>query len=445
MLLKIFLKQIKNIFKSNSFLQWLELAVVAGLVFVYLTNRSVILLRQWLTYPAVDVWRLSAGILHGYVLLIFSSAPFVLLYLIPRQKELRLFYGQPLRRKDLYVVLGYYYHKYQILPLLLFLIPWFALSLISPPAGLLLLTGALLYSAVIFQLSFYLFFNSSGTRRFMFFMFYIIGIHTPVSVFLGFLFPGIFLGLFDFLFLIAVGLFLVKVGRTRPYVDLAGLYPLPKKNYLNKKTKPSVSAGLFFLPSNLQMLFKDYWLSVWRNPAYRRLKWITLVVYLAVLWLIWRQHPADAGLWLSLAGMALIYLHYSNYFNRKYVLPEPEWFFKTLPQHFVPVWLAKFLSESIFIFLLLTAHGLFLLFHGFNLAAQLNLLGLLLLFSLFTVSTMINFQILFYDQPRLAGYAYHFMMLFIVVLSLNYRLVGPLTALLLLGFYFIKAYKFFRT
>ena len=65
--------------------------------------------------------------------------------------------------------------------------------------------------------------------------------------------------------------------------------------------------------------------------------------------------------------------------------------------------------------------------------AQINLLAILVFFGLFTVSAILNFQILFYDDPRLGGYAYHFLIIFVVVLTFNYRFVGPLVAIFLLG------------
>lgn len=227
-----------------------------------------------------------------------------------------------------------------------------------------------------------------------------------------------------------------------PYSDLALLYPLTVKIYNSgRKSGFSFSSIPNFLPVRIQALFNSYFLSMWRNPRYRRLKIITIFVYLFSLYLI-TQYASDAvDMKLTIAGMVLIYLHYSNYFNRKYVLPEPEWYFLTLPNRFWHIWISKFLSESIYIFLILICHWLFLAAWGADSWAQFNLLAILVFFGLFTVSAILNFQILFYDDPRLGGYAYHFLIIFTVILTYNYRFVGPVAALFLLGLNFYRSYK----
>jgi len=52
---------------------------------------------------------------------------------------------------------------------------------------------------------------------------------------------------------------------------------------------------------------------------------------------------------------------------------------------------------------------------------------------------------MFYDNTRLAAYAYHFALLFIVIMILNYRLVGPIIAIGLLIFFIYKNIKYFNT
>ena len=80
---------------------------------------------------------------------------------------------------------------------------------------------------------------------------------------------------------------------------------------------------------------------------------------------------------------------------------------------------------------------------GAESSVQVNILGLLLLFSLLVLTTMINFQLLFYDNPRLAGYAYHFTVLFFTVMSINYRFVGPVITLFMMVLIFYKTRKYF--
>ena len=71
---------------------------------------------------------------------------------------------------------------------------------------------------------------------------------------------------------------------------------------------------------------------------------------------------------------------------------------------------------------------------------------LILLFSaIIILLSMINFQIMFYNDARLAGYAFHFTLLFLAIMSLNYHFVGPLISVLLIGFYFYKNVRYFYT
>ena len=82
---------------------------------------------------------------------------------------------------------------------------------------------------------------------------------------------------------------------------------------------------------------------------------------------------------------------------------------------------------------------------GFNLNEQLNMVLLMLPFSMLVLSIMLNFQIMFYDDPRLAGYAYHFTIIFLLIMTINFRLVGPLISIILLTFYFYKSYRYFKS
>jgi hypothetical protein len=69
---------------------------------------------------------------------------------------------------------------------------------------------------------------------------------------------------------------------------------------------------------------------------------------------------------------------------------------------------------------------------------------LLSFFSSAILITMIAFQIIFYDDPRTGGYAYHFSIIFFVVMSLNYYFTGPLLTVLFLLFYVYKSYRFMK-
>ena len=84
---------------------------------------------------------------------------------------------------------------------------------------------------------------------------------------------------------------------------------------------------------------------MWRNAKYRKLKVTTLIIYLISFLFIKIQSPEFAEMWLTIFTAIIIWIHYSNHFNEKYVKPEPEWFFNTLPFRFHQIWISKFLTE----------------------------------------------------------------------------------------------------
>ena len=441
-MIKSLLKQPKNIISEFGWLHLLQLAVVLAAVAGFLINRLNTFFFELVQNGSFNYWQ-SAGLTAGvYIIVSLSAAPFIFLYLLPRQKELLVFYQQPLQVKQLYGVLKYYYYKYHIITLAVFLIPGISLSVLNPFAGIVLLITLLVSSGAVFSCSLFIFFKYKTARKVFSVLFFILFVFGMLAAVLyikneaAYMLPALFVSTVTAAVIFPAGIFRM------PYCDLALLYPLTDKIYNSgRKSGFSFSAIPNFLPARMQMLFNSYFLSTWRSPRYRRLKIMTVLIYLFVLYLITLYVSEAVDMILTIAGMALIYLHYSNYFNRKYVLPEPEWYFLTLPNRFWHIWISKFLSESLYIFLILICHWLFLAAWGADPWAQFNLLAILVFFGLFTVSTVLNFQILFYDDPRLGGYAYHFLIIFAAVLTYNYRFVGPLTALFLLGLNFYRSYK----
>ena len=67
----------------------------------------------------------------------------------------------------------------------------------------------------------------------------------------------------------------------------------------------------------------------------------------------------------------------------------------------------------------------------------------ILLFSLIVLAAIINFKIIFFDRPRFGGYAFHLFIIFISVMSVNYLLVGPVIALMLLIYFTYYSYREF--
>jgi hypothetical protein len=58
--------------------------------------------------------------------------------------------------------------------------------------------------------------------------------------------------------------------------------------------------------------------------------------------------------------------------------------------------------------------------------------------------SMLNVKIMFFDNARLAGYAYHFSIIFFGIMIFNYRLAGPVITLIVLIYFLYKNVKYFN-
>jgi hypothetical protein len=168
--------------------------------------------------------------------------------------------------------------------------------------------------------------------------------------------------LFDFF---TLGIFLLsnyyQKSKAKP-IHLEELYPPERKKFVRISRGRSLIAMAFpFLPTTIQVLFFKELLSLWRNLKYRRLKGLTLIGFTIGLLILRFLEIEYAEMWMLVFTLIIIWLHYSNSFNDKYVLPDPVWYFKTVPIKFHKIWLAKFLSEFVFILVILLFFLLFIL------------------------------------------------------------------------------------
>ena len=432
-MLALLLKQPVHIWKQLGRWHRVEVILLTGLIFIYLLTR----LHPRLEQAGANNMA-AAGALYVYTLFLLASGAFILRYLLPRQRALPLFYTLPLDRSGLTELIGYYYFKYQLIfPLLLF--PFTAaLFLTGWPYGLLLSVCVLVFTPLIYFWHLYLFVRfRRGTLFF--------AINGVVWGLAFFSFPLLTADPFRFWSLYAgtalLGFpFLLRQWRRTDTPALEQLWPLNEPFYTSRLRWPLSVPGL---PKTVNALLRKEALNLWRNPHYRRLKLLTLVVYIGLMIYCLFTDEAPRFDNMLLAGLLIIWLHYAQHFSEKYVLPEPEWFIHTTPLRFFPLWLAKMSVEFFFVCILLAVQYLFLWLGGAEATVQWNMFGLLLLFSLLVVGTMVNFRILFYDNPRLAGYAYHFTVVFFTVMSVNYRFVGPLVTLFMMTLIFYKTRKYF--
>ncbi len=384
-MLALLFKQPLNRWRQISLWQQLQLSVLGLVVFSWLIWK----LSAWFAGLQVSSVVLGLIISHGFLLLSALSAPFVFKYALPRSKALSVFHTLPLSRRQSVLLLAWLYHLFQLPLLLLLFITVSALTLLSPVSGFLTLALAIGYDSLLLLITGFIFSRKSADRL----------------------------------------------------IHFEKIFPLTSKAIQKSTHKKSV----FQKSGGLRLLIKKELLSLWRNPHYRRLKVFTWIFYMSGLSALYFSALTNYDMWMMLFSAVLFWLHYNVHFNGKYVSADPDWYFRTLPLPFYRVWLSKFSTEILYILFLLFSQLLFLIAAGMNVWIQLNWIGTLLLFAVAVLSIVINFQILFYDNPRLAGYAYHFTILFIVIMSINYRLVGPLTAVFLLTFYFFKTRQFYNS
>ncbi len=434
-MLHLLLCQPRNLWRQLGLLYRIEIVLLLALIYIYLVTR----IQPYLADDSVIMQTaiFSAGI---YALLLLLNGTFVLRFALPRQEGLKVFYAQPLDKTTLLKLTGYYYVKYQLIFFVGLLPVLTALFIRQWLIGTGLLIFILLISLIIFLWHFLLFAYKNRTKGFWI-------INLLAALFFMMIWGWLLLYNNRPLVWVATAVLILLAGALSFFFwykllppALERLWP-PTERFYTSSIRWSFS--LSWISKSWDALLRKEALTLWRNPSYRRLKGITVLVYTGALGYFALYDAAPRYDEMILTAMLIIWLHYAQHFSDKYVLPEADWFVRTLPVRFFSLWLAKLSVEFLYVLFLLAAQWGVLLAAGAESSVQVNILGLLLLFSLLVLTTMINFQLLFYDNPRLAGYAYHFTVLFFTVMSINYRFVGPVITLFMMVLIFYKTRKYF--
>ncbi len=197
-------------------------------------------------------------------------------------------------------------------------------------------------------------------------------------------------------------------------------------------------------PVVIQALLEKELRGLWRNPLYRRLKIRTLAGFFFIMLLIGIFPLEYNHLVVMILTIAVFWLHFNSGFNEKYMPPDNVWLIRSQPIRFYQYFLARYFSEMpVFLILTFGAIGGLFLSPGLTTPERWSAFLVIFLFAQLLLLSMINFQVMFYDDVRLAGYAFHFSALFSGIMILNYRLVGPIVILGLLLFYFYKNHHYF--
>lgn len=438
------LRQPRNAWQELGLLQKIEIVLLGAILLVFFFGRLYALYAQGLNNVGLDPLLLVDYLVQGFILLIFINGPFILLYLGPRQDYLIFLRSQVLSKSQFFQLCAYLYCKYQMIILILFIVAILPFFVLAPWYGLLALLLFVLNYLLVFLIQTATLALRRSNGQFLIINFLLLGGYVIIMIINDYVLFAPFL--YTTLYWLLTGARAASLFKDKDRIHPELILPL-KPGW----DKPSLSVSRDFasipklLPAKIQVLFNKEALGLWRNPSYRRLKMITLVVFLLLLFMIQLSSLPDRHMWMAFLAAAAIWIHYSHYFSEKYVQAEPLWFMKTLPFRFYQLWTSKFLAEFLFIIILLLCFWIFLLASGLNATGQLHLLGLFILFATIVLVIVLNFQILFFDDPRWSGLAYHVTIVFIVFLSISDFLVGPLISLILLVFFYYRTYRSFKT
>jgi len=159
-----------------------------------------------------------------------------------------------------------------------------------------------------------------------------------------------------------------------------------------------------------------------------RMKAFALVLLILLLFLT----PYSNTQTIAAISFLFIWLHYAHQFNEKYTFTDSKFLIRSMPVRYYQIWSARFINELIFLIPVLIICFIALVIFESNLELVLLIFLALLLFALITLFIITNIRMIFYDNPRMAGYAYHVLIIFAAVMITNFYLVGPLVIFALL-------------
>lgn len=445
-MIRYLLKQPVHIWRFLGMRVKAELLVLLVIVFLYPAGRLQILFTGWINQNSVTPQGLMLFTVQAFRILVYLGGPFIFRYLVSRQKAVRIFYMRPLTPANALRFLVYYSVKYQLLTALL-IAPvlwaiavcagWFA-GLMGSFLFLIYLTAIVIFQALLLT-------RLGNNNRFVMINMTLLVFHSTLW-FVMYHYTS-FIWFYEIAVLMALFFISVIWLRSGEAIHLEKLYP-PGGDFTIRKGITKI--GRFCPPIRfhrtlpMYMLFRKEWLSMWRNSRYRRLKMMTFLVYIVCLLMIHFSATEYKEVWMLVLALGIHWIHYSNSFNEKYALPDPAWLLFNMPLRYHQLWLSKFIAEFIAVVPLLILLWVMLMLGRVNPIAQWYIILTVLLFALFVLAAVINFKILFYDAPRLAGYAFHFLIVFILVMSLNFRFVGPVIGLSLFLYYTYKSYRYFK-
>ncbi len=439
-MLSILLKQPWHAWKSLSLLTKIEVVFLGVTLYAYLSEGLLEWYLSGYTGPFDSTVAFGNALTHAIVVLSMLAAPFILQHRLPQQSAFRIFYTQPLSPLAFIKITAYYYFKYQLFFWAIFgvmITPFFFLNVLSAVFFIFLF---LTYHLIFFLMFIYLK-TLLPAKRFI-----LSALVVAVVYGAGYLLvTGVAetAWLFDFILIPGSAVLMRFLLPPKRLWALETVFPFESMSQRKRRFGTcSFDSIPRFLPGRLQMLFNKELLTVWRNARFRKLKILTLIVFVILLVLLDDRPGMERSSFALLLAVLAVWLHYNHYFNETYMRAEPAWYIFTLPQRLFSMLAAKFLAEFAYIILLLLVLSGYMVLTGWPWTASWQMLLVLLAFSTLVLFTMLNFQLMFFDDPRMAGYAFNFTVVFLLVMVLNYRFVGPLVGAALIIYFVYRNYKY---
>jgi hypothetical protein len=405
-------------FKSEFFLLLLLFTAFFG-------EKTVILFRTWLVSETVTPAGLAAFVLNILLLLYGVTIPFIYFKLLPKQTGFKLLRVQPISDKSWIILLIISAAKYQTIPLML-MIP--VLIGLAVTAGALIvagfLAGMVICPVLLVLIIHMLHISKKGYLKPLIGYFLILIIY--FGVFACLYFTGSFYWLYQFVMILFAGLI---IYRNLPAWEIQEI-----RTDQDSKTDshPFSRLGYMDFPKILRPLMVRELLVSLRNIRLLRLKILSMVLYMIVLIAGHSYFTENFINFASAVTLIFIWIHYSYQFNEKYVQPEIRVFIRTIPVKFFHLVFARIFSELIYVLILLILQAAVLLFAGTPFRLMIYMSGGVIIFASFLFYIIAVVRITFFHNPRLAGYAYHFLVIFSVMMIANFYLVGPVIILVLL-------------
>lgn len=442
---KYSLLQIKHYIYRLRFRIRLEIIILLGIFYSYISEKLIDYFALLLTEPNITNIGLSSFSQHALLIVFALTTPFIYFHLLPRQNSFHLLSLQPLSPSAILGFLTVYYLKYQMILLIIIIPVFIALAANTDPFSMITFSIGIFFYPINYLILVHIINASLISKAKILTVYYLIQILYFAIFVILYLTDSYYILYHIIIFLLSAFYFFRRLKNIwKQWDTILRKYASVKNDWKSLWQRVGYSNFPKIVPLKIHPLFVRELLAHLRNRDYVRLKMISVILLVVILKILDSYFIENYKSIFVLTCLVFIWYHYTHQFNKKYTFAESKYFLKTTPFYFYQIFLAKFLSELIFTLLFLFIIVIALLIHGSTISEIMQVFTILGLFSIFVLATTVMFRILFYDNPRSAGYAYHFVIFFsLTMLAAEFYLVAPITILFLLFYFSYLSYRQF--